>query len=42
MSLKVFAAIAILTAAFIGGVLAMHGRGHELLMKWMPALHGNR
>ena len=25
-----------------GGVLAVHGQGHQFLMKWMPALHGGR
>jgi hypothetical protein len=42
MSLKVFAIVAIVVALFVGGVLAMHGRGHELLAKWMPTLHGDR
>jgi hypothetical protein len=42
MSLKVIAIVAILAALVVGGAVAMHGRGHELLMKWMPALHGGR
>jgi hypothetical protein len=42
MSLKVFAIVAIVVALFVGAVLAMHGQGHEVLMKWMPALHGGR
>ena len=42
MGSKAFIAIAVLTALLIGGVLAMHGQGHQLLMKWMPALHGSR
>lgn len=42
MGSKTLIAIAVLTALFIGGVLAMHGQGHQLLMKWMPALHGGR
>jgi len=40
MSLKVFAIVAILVALFVGGVLAMHGEGHKMLARWMPALHG--
>ncbi|HYT73399.1 MAG TPA: hypothetical protein VEL79_01515 [Vicinamibacterales bacterium] len=27
-------------ALFIALVLAMHGGGHRMLAKWMPALHG--
>jgi hypothetical protein len=42
MSLKVFAIVVIVASLCIGGALAMHGRGHELLMKWMPAIHGGR
>jgi hypothetical protein len=42
MGSKALTAIAVATALLIGGVLAMHGQGHELLMKWMPALHGGR
>ena len=42
MGSKALIAILVLTALFIGGVLAMHGQGHHLLMKWMPALHGSR
>jgi len=42
MGAKTVIAIVVVTALFIGGVLAMHGQGHRLLMKWMPALHGSR
>ena len=42
MGAKTLIAIVVLTALFIGGVLAMHGQGHQFLMKWMPALHGGR
>jgi hypothetical protein len=42
MGAKTLIAIAVVTALVIGGVLALHGRGHELLMKWMPAIHGSR
>lgn len=24
----------------VGGSLAMHGKGHRMLAKWMPAIHG--
>ena len=42
MGAKTLIAIVVVTALFIGGVLAMHGRGHQFLMKWMPAIHGPR
>lgn len=42
MGSKTLIAIVVVTALFVGGVLAMHGRGHELLSKWMPAIHGTR
>jgi hypothetical protein len=27
-------------ALFVTLTLAMHGNGHRMLAKWMPALHG--
>jgi hypothetical protein len=42
MTLKTVAIVLILAAAVVGGSLAMHGDGHRLLMKWLPAIHGNR
>ena len=42
MGSKTLIAIVVVTALFIGGALAMHGRGHEFLAKWMPAIHGSR
>jgi len=29
-------------AILVLGAFAMHGRGHRLLARWMPAIHGNR
>jgi preprotein translocase subunit SecG len=40
MSTKALVAILIAAAILIGGVLAMHGKGHRLLARWMPAIHG--
>jgi len=42
MTLKTVAIVLILAAAFVVATLAMHGQGHELLVKWMPAIHGGR
>jgi len=40
MSTKALVIVLIVAAVFIGGVLAMHGKGHRMLAKWMPAIHG--
>jgi hypothetical protein len=29
-----------IVALFMTGTFAMHGKGHRMLAKWMPALHG--
>jgi hypothetical protein len=28
------------TALCVAVILAMHGQGHAMLAKWMPAIHG--
>ena len=40
MGLKAITIVVILAALCVTGILAMHGQGHRMLAKWMPALHG--
>jgi hypothetical protein len=40
MSTKMLAIVLVLAALFVSGVVAMHGKGHAALAKWMPSLHG--
>ena len=40
MSGKTIVVVLVLAAAFLAAVAAMHGKGHEALRKWMPAIHG--
>jgi hypothetical protein len=40
MSIKTLAIVLVVAALFVGGALAMHGKGHKALAKWMPAIHG--
>ena len=40
MTMKTLALVLILTAVFLAGVFAMHGKGHATLAKWMPSIHG--
>jgi len=42
MTTKTFALIVALAALLAGGVIAMHGKGHAALARWMPSLHGGR
>jgi hypothetical protein len=36
------AIVLVLAALFVAGTLAMHGDGHRMLAKWLPAVHGGR
>jgi hypothetical protein len=40
MPMKTLAIVLVLAALFVSGVLAMHGKGHAALAKWLPSLHG--
>jgi hypothetical protein len=40
MSTKTLAIVLVVAALIVGGTLAMHGKGHKMLAKWMPAIHG--
>jgi hypothetical protein len=42
MGPKTMVIVLVVAALFVTGTLAMHGRGHRLLAKWMPALHGRQ
>ena len=42
MSARTLAIVLIVAAACVSGTIAMHGHGHRLLAKWLPALHGGR
>lgn len=42
MSSRTMVVIVVLSAAFLAGIVAMHGKGHEALRRWLPALHGGR
>jgi hypothetical protein len=40
MSIKALALVLVAAAVIVFGVLAMHGKGHAALAKWMPSIHG--
>jgi hypothetical protein len=40
MTLKTFALVVGLAALLGAGVVAMHGKGHAAIARWMPSLHG--
>ena len=40
MSTRTLAIVLVAAALVVGGTLAMHGKGHKMLAKWMPAIHG--
>ena len=40
MRLQTLVIVLVLAALVVGGTLAMHGKGHKMLAKWMPAIHG--
>jgi hypothetical protein len=40
MHAKTLIVVVVLAAVVVAGVLAMHGQGHRMLAKWMPAIHG--
>jgi hypothetical protein len=40
MTMKTLAIVLVVAAVFVSGVVAMHGKGHAALRKWMPSLHG--
>jgi hypothetical protein len=42
MTSKTTVTILIVAALLIVAAIALHGRGHALLMRWLPAIHGHR
>jgi hypothetical protein len=40
MTTKTLAIVLLAAALFVAGVLAMHGKGHKALAKWLPSMHG--
>jgi hypothetical protein len=40
MTIKAFVLVVVLAALLAAGVVAMHGKGHAALAKWLPSLHG--
>jgi hypothetical protein len=40
MSGKTAMVVFVIAAAVLAGIVAMHGKGHEALRKWLPAIHG--
>ncbi len=40
MAVKTLIVVLVVAALCVCGTLAMHGKGHKMLAKWMPALHG--
>ena len=40
MTMKTLAIVLVVAALVMSGVLAMHGKGHAALAKWLPAMHG--
>ena len=40
MTTKTLAIVLIVAALFGVGVIAMHGKGHKALAKWLPSMHG--
>ncbi|HEY2433240.1 MAG TPA: hypothetical protein VGI12_11255 [Vicinamibacterales bacterium] len=40
MTGKTFVVVVLLAALVAAGVVAMHGKGHAALARWLPAIHG--
>jgi hypothetical protein len=40
MTGKTLALVVVLAALLAAGVVAMHGKGHAALARWLPSLHG--
>jgi hypothetical protein len=40
MSTKAMVIVLVVSGLIVSGTLAMHGKGHRMLAKWMPAVHG--
>ena len=40
MTVKTFAIVVVIAALLAAGMVAMHGKGHAALARWLPSLHG--
>jgi hypothetical protein len=40
MTTKAFAVVLLVAALLVAGIVAMHGKGHAAVARWMPSLHG--
>jgi len=40
MTTKAFILVVLFAALVAAGVVAMHGKGHAAIARWLPALHG--
>ena len=40
MSVKAVIVVLALAAMVLAGIVAMHGKGHAALRRWLPAIHG--
>jgi len=40
MTTKTLAIVLVAAALVLSGIVAMHGKGHAALAKWLPSLHG--
>lgn len=40
MTIKAFTLVVVLAALLAAGVIAMHGKGHAALARWLPSIHG--
>jgi hypothetical protein len=40
MSAKTLLVVVVAAAIFFGGIVAMHGKGHRMIAKWIPSIHG--
>jgi len=42
MSGRTILIVLVIAAVVFGGMLAMHGKGHRAIARWLPAIHGGR
>jgi hypothetical protein len=40
MSGKTAVVVLVIAATLLAGIVAMHGKGHRALRRWLPAIHG--
>jgi hypothetical protein len=40
MGTKTLVVVLIVVTALFAGAIAFHGHGHQLIKRWLPAIHG--